>query len=90
MIGHLRRFFSTYNKALNLETISPRALRAEYAVTGEVTVRAGAIKQEMADGKKFPFDSLTYCHIGNPQSLLQKPLTWVRQVLSLLMDPSLL
>ena len=36
----------------------------------------------MNKGKKYPFDTLTYCNIGNPLSFGQKPITFNRQVLS--------
>lgn len=40
---------------------------ARYAVRGKIVLRASEIEKEMAAGKKFPFDSLVYCNIGNPQ-----------------------
>jgi aspartate/methionine/tyrosine aminotransferase len=57
-------------------------LAAEYAVRGPIVQRA----QEMeAAGRK-----VIYCNIGNPQALKQKPLSYIRQVLSLLEYPELL
>jgi aspartate/methionine/tyrosine aminotransferase len=57
-------------------------LAAEYAVRGPIVQRA----QEMeAAGRK-----VIYCNIGNPQALKQKPLSYIRQVLSLLENPDLL
>jgi len=38
----------------------------------------------MAAGMKYPFQRITYCNIGNPQQLGQKPITFFRQVLALL------
>jgi hypothetical protein len=32
-------------------------------------------------GVKFPFKKVTYCNIGNPQQLNQKPITFFRQVI---------
>jgi len=55
-------------------------LRAKYAVRGTVPLRAFEIENEMKRGKKFPFDEVIYCNIGNPQQLKQKPLTFFRQV----------
>lgn len=52
-------------------------------------MRAGEIEEEIKSGKKYPFDSLVYCNIGNPQQLNQKPLTFVRQVLALTSYPGL-
>ena len=55
----------------------------EYAVRGTVVVAADKISDELAAGKKHPFDHIVYTNIGNPQSVGQKPLTWPRQVLAL-------
>ena len=65
------------------DSLSERVLNAEYAVRGEIVARAGELQKELQSGKKLPFESLVYCNIGNPQSLGQKPLTFVRQVLAL-------
>lgn len=37
-----------------------------------------------------PFDKVVYCNIGNPQALGQKPITFYRQVLSLVDYPELM
>jgi len=41
-------------------------LNAEYAVRGLVPITAGKIKENLKAGKKYPFDSITECNIGNP------------------------
>ncbi len=65
------------------ETISPHVMKAEYAVRGDIVVRAGEIGKELKKGKKFPFTDLVMCNIGNPQALGQKPITFYRQVLAI-------
>ena len=71
--------------------INPAVLNAEYAVRGELIMRATAIKQEMASNPSaVPFDKLVECNIGNPQALQQQPVSFNRQVLSLMMCPQLL
>ncbi|HTX17966.1 MAG TPA: aminotransferase class I/II-fold pyridoxal phosphate-dependent enzyme [Bacteroidota bacterium] len=62
--------------------INPNLLRAEYAVRGPIVDRAQELEEQ---GKK-----IIYCNIGNPQALKQKPLTYLRQILSLLEYPELL
>ncbi len=57
-------------------------LRAEYAVRGPIVDRAQQLEEQ---GKK-----VIYCNIGNPQALKQKPLTYLRQILSLVEYPELL
>ncbi|MGB5875285.1 MAG: aminotransferase class I/II-fold pyridoxal phosphate-dependent enzyme [Bacteroidota bacterium] len=67
---------------ISKDLISRRVLDAEYAVRGPIVIRA----QEMeARGKK-----IVYCNIGNPQALKQKPLSFIRQLLSLVEYPLLL
>lgn len=65
------------------ENISPHVKKAEYAVRGDIVVRAGEIAKELKAGKKFPFSDLVMCNIGNPQALGQKPVTFYRQVLAI-------
>ncbi len=53
-----------------------RAVReCEYAVRGPIVARAQELERQ---GRR-----IIYCNIGNPQSLGQRPITWVRQVLAL-------
>lgn len=68
---------------LTIDTISPHVKKAEYAVRGDIVVRAGQISKELKSGKKFPFEDVVMCNIGNPQSLGQKPITFYRQVLAI-------
>ncbi|MBI4535634.1 MAG: aminotransferase class I/II-fold pyridoxal phosphate-dependent enzyme [Ignavibacteriae bacterium] len=64
------------------ELLNPNLLRAEYAVRGPILQRAQHLEEQ---GKK-----IIYCNIGNPQALSQAPLSYVRQMLSLLEYPELL
>lgn len=65
---------------LTEKTVNPRVVDAQYAVRGELVIRAEEIRKKLDKGEKLPFDKLIMCNIGNPQSLKQKPLTFVRQV----------
>ncbi|KAI8344787.1 pyridoxal phosphate-dependent transferase [Chlamydoabsidia padenii] len=62
----------------------------EYAVRGRIAIRAEEIREELTEGKKFPFKTVVNCNIGNPQQLNQKPITFFRQVASLCENPDLL
>lgn len=68
-----------------MENVNPNLLRAEYAVRGELVLKsmehAKTLKQPGRGG--LPFEKLVACNIGNPQALGQKPMTFSRQVLSL-------
>ncbi|NLJ47551.1 MAG: aminotransferase class I/II-fold pyridoxal phosphate-dependent enzyme [Treponema sp.] len=67
--------------SVRLEEICPAVREAEYAVRGAIPTRAQELE---AQGRR-----IIYCNIGNPQSLGQKPLTWLRQVLALCEWPQL-
>ncbi|MCK5453437.1 MAG: hypothetical protein KAJ16_03695 [Calditrichia bacterium] len=54
----------------------------EYAVRGPIPQRAVKLKQQ---GRK-----IIPCNIGNPQALGQKPITFYREVLSLLENPKMI
>lgn len=67
---------------ISIKELSPNLLIAEYAVRGPIVIRAQELEKQ---GKK-----IIYCNIGNPQALKQKPLSYIRQFLSLLEYPELL
>jgi len=62
--------------------VNKNIIDLEYAVRGPIPQRAAILKQQ---GKK-----IIPCNIGNPQALGQKPITFYREVLSLLENPSLI
>jgi aspartate/methionine/tyrosine aminotransferase len=67
---------------INIKDVNTNLLEAQYAVRGKIVIRAQELEGK---GKK-----IIYCNIGNPQALKQKPLTYIRQVLSLLEYPELM
>lgn len=85
-------------RRLNIENINPHVKEAKYAVRGELAVRAESYRNQLLhqsekpseDAKPLPFDKIVSANIGNPQQLDQKPITFFRQVLSLLEYPALL
>ena len=76
--------------------LNPDILAVQYAVRGKTFLRAQEIRAKIKEAKEkgqpnpYPFDNIVFCNIGNPQLLNQKPLTYLRQVLSIVEDPSLL
>lgn len=68
--------------SLTLQDVSHAVRETQYAVRGAIVARAAELEQQ---GRR-----IIYCNIGNPQSLGQKPLTFVRQVLALTEYPELL
>lgn len=79
-------------RALTLSNINPHVKEAKYAVRGELAVRSEEYRAKLAKGesKDLPFDTVIAANIGNPQQLDQKPITFFRQVASLLENPLLL
>ncbi len=62
--------------------VNQHIIDLEYAVRGPIPQRAAILKQQ---GK-----TIIPCNIGNPQALGQKPITFYREVLSLLENPYLI
>ncbi|KAL2857954.1 pyridoxal phosphate-dependent transferase [Aspergillus pseudoustus] len=86
-----RPLSTTAIRCLNLDNINSNVKAAKYAVRGELAVKAEEYRVKLAQGdKSLPFDSVIFANIGNPQQLDQKPITFFRQVLSLLENPLLL
>ncbi|KAF9697866.1 hypothetical protein EKO04_004530 [Ascochyta lentis] len=77
---------------LTLDNINPHVRAAKYAVRGELAVKSEQYRAKLAkgEGKDLPFDTVIAANIGNPQQLDQKPITFFRQVASLLENPLLL
>lgn len=83
---------AAYKQVLNLENINPKVRCAQYAVRGELAVMSEKYRHELLENPncKLPFDKVISANIGNPQQLDQKPITFFRQVLSLLEYPDLI
>lgn len=62
--------------------VNQNIIDLEYAVRGKIPQRAAILKKE---GKQ-----IIPCNIGNPQALGQKPISFYRDVLSLLENPKLI
>jgi len=68
-------------KVLTTETLNEHIRTAQYAVRGELAIRAEKYKERLAKGDtSLPFTEIVHCNIGNPQQLEQKPITFFRQV----------
>lgn len=71
--------------------ISDSVERMEYAVRGGLVLRAEQLSTLLATpAHGLPFSRVTYCNIGNPQSVGQAPITFVRQVLASVICPDFL
>ncbi len=76
---------------LTVDKINQRVINAEYAVRGELALKSEEFRARLLKGDKdLPFGQVINANIGNPQQLDQKPITFFRQVLSILENPRLL
>ncbi|KAI0872432.1 alanine transaminase-like protein [Hypoxylon argillaceum] len=76
---------------LNLGNINAHVVEAKYAVRGELAVKSEEYRAALRKGNAgLPFSEVISANIGNPQQLDQKPITFFRQVLSILEHPQLL
>ena len=83
---------SSTRRVLNIDNINPHVKEAKYAVRGELAIKSEQYRSQLAagNGNDLPFDRVISANIGNPQQLDQKPITFFRQVASLLENPQLL
>jgi hypothetical protein len=76
-------FKRTLNQLSNLSLglLNPNVIKTQYAVRGELVIKALELENMLKSGKgKFPFKEITYCNIGNPQQLKQKPVNFFMHV----------
>ena len=76
----------SFMSCIKLENLNPRHLKVEYAVRGELAIKAEEYRVRLKQPNHgLPFDKVVSTNIGNPQQrgLDQKPLTFVRQVIAL-------
>jgi alanine transaminase len=83
---------SNSGRRLNIDNINPHVRAAKYAVRGELAVKSEEYRAALLNGPAvgLPFKEVISANIGNPQQLDQKPITFFRQVLSILENPALL
>jgi len=73
-----------------INNLNHRVKSSAYAVRGPIAARAFELMQQLKHGDtSLPFEKIVACNIGNPQQLNQKPLSFNREVLSLMMNPDL-
>ncbi|KAL0327290.1 UNVERIFIED_CONTAM: Glutamate--glyoxylate aminotransferase 2 [Sesamum angustifolium] len=70
------------SKSLDYENLNENVKKCQYAVRGELYLRASELQKE---GKK-----IIFTNVGNPHALGQKPLTFPREVVALCQAPFLL
>ncbi|XP_014616813.1 PREDICTED: alanine aminotransferase 1 isoform X1 [Polistes canadensis] len=86
----MARTASNNMKVLNEDNIYENIKKMEYAVRGPLLIRANELEKELQKGAKKPFKEVLKANIGDAHAMGQKPITFLRQVLSLTTLPSLL
>lgn len=92
--GSSRRVESTVQRAtlatsqtrcknvLTPDNINQNVRHLEYAVRGALVMRAVQLRRELSEGHKKPFKSIIAANIGDCQAMLQRPITFIRQVIA--------
>jgi len=75
---------------ITIENMNPNVIKLEYAVRGPLVIRATAIERELKEGAQKPFTEVTKANIGDAHAMGQKPITFIRQVVSICLHPALL
>lgn len=89
------RYASSYAstmRPLTLDSLNPAVAKVEYAVRGELAIKAEAHREKLKEANHgLPFDKVISSNIGNPQQkgLDQQPITFTRQVAALMEWPAL-
>ena len=84
---------STSSSRITAKNINENLQKASYAVRGPIVQRSAEITKvlDSEEGQtKFPFQKLIPCNIGNPHALGQPGISFVRDVLSIVINPSLI
>lgn len=80
-------------RPLTLDSLNPSLLKVEYAVRGELAIKAEKYRVDLEQGTRsgLPFGRVISSNIGNPQQkgLDQPPITFTRQVAALTEWPKL-
>ncbi|KAF7800227.1 hypothetical protein EIP86_011474 [Pleurotus ostreatoroseus] len=76
---------------LTTADLNPAVLNVQYAVRGELAIRAEDLRVKLEQGHELPFKRVISSNIGNPQQkgLDQPPLTFTRQIAALMEYPPL-
>merc|ERR1712117_442700 len=81
---------SGWEPTLKIDNMNPCVKKMEYAVRGPLVIRANEIEKEIQNGVKKPFEDVIKANIGDAHAMGQQPITFLRQVLSIVSYPPLL
>ena len=76
---------------VSLDSVNQHVKVAEYAVRGPIVSKSLEYKQKLqSKSNELPFSEIIESNIGNPHALRQAPITFMRDVLSCVVNPSLM
>lgn len=73
--------------AITIDNINDNIVKMEYAVRGPIPIRAIELIRELKSGAKKPFDEVIRANIGDCHMMGERPITFIRQVLSAALNP---
>src|SRR4051794_39957735 len=73
---------------LSLDNINDNIKKMEYAVRGPIPVRAVELIAELKAGVTKPFEEVIRANIGDCHMMGERPITYIRQVLSACLNPA--
>lgn len=73
-----------------MDNLNSHVKTMEYAVRGPLVIRAVAIEKELEKGESKPFKNVIKANIGDAHAMGQRPITFIREVLACVANPSLL
>ncbi|KAH8833769.1 alanine aminotransferase [Flagelloscypha sp. PMI_526] len=78
-------------RTLSADSLNPAVHNVQYAVRGELSIKAEKLRKELKEGAQLPFSRIISSNIGNPQQLGldQPPITFTRQLAALMEWPDL-
>lgn len=77
-------------RTITTESMNPNIIRMQYAVRGPLVIRAAEIEKDLQKGVKKPFKEVIRANVGDCHAMGQKPLTFIRQVITLCTYPDFL
>lgn len=64
------------SEPLDVASLNPNVLKAEYAVRGAIAVKASEYQKALRDGAELPFSKVLQCNIGESMNSLSCCYRW--------------
>ncbi|XP_076271678.1 alanine aminotransferase 2-like [Rhynchophorus ferrugineus] len=77
-------------RCLSMDNLNPHIKELEYALRGPLVARSFQIQKELKEGVKKPFTQMIRANAGDCHAMGQVPITFIRQVLAMVIYPAFL